>query len=123
MSKFTIKRRQIATAHGADICQERRLHAVEAIALSILRPDMSPVYQFQKPAQLNDQYQRRLRAHGIRLEGHSITPRPDRNPARAYLNPLPQITSHNDIVQRLEAYKKRFAARGSGGRMYATLDT
>ena len=68
----------------------------------------------EKLTRLYERYQRRLRMHRRQLVGQSNIPRPDPDPARAYLNPQPQITSHNDIVQRLEAYKKRFAAWASG---------
>lgn len=69
----------------------------------------------EKLTRLYERYQRYLRAHRTALVGQSTIPRPDRDPARAYLNPRPQITSHHDIVQRLEAYKKRFAAWAQGG--------
>ena len=64
----------------------------------------------EKLTRLHERYQCRLPAHRRQLVGKSAIPRPVGDPARAYLNPQPQITSHNDIVQRLEAYKKRFAA-------------
>lgn len=35
---------------------------------------------------------------------------PDRDPARAHLKLEPHITSHQDVVQRPEAYERRFAA-------------
>jgi RNA-directed DNA polymerase len=69
----------------------------------------------EKLTRLYERYQRYLRAHRIALIGQSTIPRPERDPARAYLNPRPQITSHRDIVQRLEAYKRRFAAWAQGG--------
>ena len=69
----------------------------------------------EKLTQLYERYQRRLRAHRRQLVGQSTIPRPDRDPARAYLNPQPHITSHKEISDRLEANKKRFAAWASGG--------
>ena len=69
----------------------------------------------EKLTRLYEQCQRQLRAHRRALVGQSTIPRPERDPARAYLNPRPKITSHHDIVKRLEAYKKRFAAWASGG--------
>ena len=69
----------------------------------------------EKLTRLYERYQRRLRAHRKALVGQSTIPRPDTDPARAYLNPQPQITSHEDIIQRLEAYKRRFNAWAQGG--------
>ena len=69
----------------------------------------------EKLTRLYERYQRYLRAHRRALVGQSTIPRPDRDPARAYLNPRPSITSHQDIVQRLEAYRRRFAAWAQGG--------
>lgn len=69
----------------------------------------------EKLTRLYERYQRDLRAHRRQLVGQSTIPRPEHDPARAYLNPRPKITSHNDIAQRLAAYKKRFAAWASGG--------
>jgi hypothetical protein len=40
---------------------------------------------------------------------------PDHDPTRAYVEPAPHITSHEDVVQRLGAYERRFAAWASGG--------
>lgn len=69
----------------------------------------------EKLTRLHEQYQRRLRAYRKHLVGQSIIPRQDRDPARAYLNPRPAITSHEDITHRLEAYKRRFDAWAQGG--------
>lgn len=69
----------------------------------------------EKLTRLYEQYQRQLRAYRKALVGQSTIPRPEKDPARAYLNPRPIITSQDDISQRLEAYKKRFAAWASGG--------
>lgn len=69
----------------------------------------------EKLTRLYEQYQRQLRAHRKRLVGQSTIPRTEHDPARAYLNPRPQITSHEDITHRLEAYKRRFDAWAQGG--------
>jgi RNA-directed DNA polymerase len=69
----------------------------------------------EKLTRLYEQYQRHLRAHRRALVGQSTILRPERDPARAYLYPRPVITTQNDIVQRLQAYKKRFAAWATGG--------
>ena len=69
----------------------------------------------EKLTRLYEQYQRRLRAYRKHLVGQSTIPRPDRDPARAYLNPRPAITSHEDITHRLGAYKRRFDAWAQGG--------
>ena len=69
----------------------------------------------EKLTQLYERYQRQLRAYRKRLVGQSTIPRPEKDPARAYLYPRPQITSREDIVQRLEAYKRRFNAWAQGG--------
>ena len=46
---------------------------------------------------LYERYQRYLRAHRKAPVGQSTIPRSERDPARAYLNPRPAITSHEDI--------------------------
>lgn len=69
----------------------------------------------EKLTRLYERYQRDLGAHRRQLVGQSTIPRPEHDPARAYLYPRPKITSHNDIVQRLQANKRRFAAWASGG--------
>lgn len=70
----------------------------------------------EKLTRLYEQYLRVLRAYRARSGiGQSTIPRRETDPARAYLNPRPLITSLADIDQRLEAYKRRFAAWASGG--------
>lgn len=49
-------------------------------------------------------------------------PRATSDPARAYLNPRPQITSHKDITMRLEAYTSRFEAWANGGVQRCTIN-
>lgn len=69
----------------------------------------------EKLTRLYEQYQRQLRAYRKALVGQSTIPRPENDLARAYLNLRPIITSQDDMSQRLEVYKKRFAAWASGG--------
>lgn len=70
----------------------------------------------EKLTRLYEQYLRVLRAHRARSGiGQSTIPRRQTDPARAYLKPRPLITSLEEIDQRLEAYKRRFAAWASGG--------
>jgi len=69
----------------------------------------------EKLTRLYEQYHSRLRAFRTQGIGQTTIPRPDRDPARAYLNPRPTITSHEDITHRLEAYKMRFDAWAQGG--------
>lgn len=69
----------------------------------------------EKLTRLYEQYQRQLRATRRALVGQSTIPRAERDPARAYLNPRPRITTHEHIAQRLEAYASRFNAWAQGG--------
>lgn len=57
----------------------------------------------EKPTRLSERHQRHLHRHRKATVGQSTIPRPERDPARDYLNPRPLITSHDDSVQRLEA--------------------
>lgn len=69
----------------------------------------------EKLTWLYEQYQRRLQAYRKTLIGRSTVPREAKDPARTYLYPQPTITSHEDIRQRLEAYKRRVTAWAQGG--------
>ena len=56
-----------------------------------------------------------LRAYRSGWIGRSTILREAKDPAQAYLNPRPSITSHEDITRLLEAYQRRFTAWASGG--------
>lgn len=61
--------------------------------------EITPKRQQENLTRLYEQYQCRLWAYRRQLVGQSPIPRPDHDPARAYLNPQPQITSQKDSVQ------------------------
>ena len=69
----------------------------------------------EKLTRLYEQYHRQLRAYRSGWIGRSTILREAKDPAQAYLNPRPSITSHEDITRLLEAYQKRFTAWASGG--------
>ena len=69
----------------------------------------------EKLTRLYEQYHRQLRAYRSGWIGRSTILREAKDPAQAYLNPRPSITSHEDITRLLEAYQRRFTAWAQGG--------
>ena len=69
----------------------------------------------EKLTRLYEQYHRQLRAYRSGWIGRSTILREAKDPAQAYLNPRPSITSHEDITHLLEAYQRRFTAWAQGG--------
>lgn len=103
-------------AHGFDFLGYR--HDRTGLRLS----EVTQKRHQKKLTRLYEQYQRQLRATRRALIGQSTIPRAENDPARAYLNPRPQIASHKDIAQRLEAYTSRFKAWASGGVQGCLID-
>lgn len=69
----------------------------------------------EKLTRLYERYHRQLRAYRSGWVGQSTILREAKDPAQAYLNPRPSITSHEDITRLLEAYQRRFTAWAQGG--------